>query len=252
MLRHARAEGAPYAIAVIDHQMPEMDGLMLAQAIGEDAELRGIALIMLSSMGHADSARLRELQIAACLVKPARAAQLRQALGLAWHSQKQEREHTRAQAAAPAARTEESSPLPAPSRLRVLVAEDNVINQKVAVKMLERLGCRVDIARDGREAVDMALQRTYDIIFMDGQMPTMDGEQATAEIRRRLESGLHVPIIAMTANAMQGDRERYLASGMDDYVPKPICATLLSGVLERWAPRLREPARVLPAVRAAS
>ncbi|MFO0578610.1 MAG: response regulator [Polyangia bacterium] len=252
VLRHARAEGSPYAIAVIDYQMPEMDGLMLAQALRADPELREIPLIMLSSMGHTDCARLRELQIAACLVKPARAAQLRQALGLAWHSQKKQPLPLRAPAAAPVPRIEAPSSSSAPSRVRVLVAEDNVINQKVAVKMLERLGCRVDIARDGREAVDMALQRPYDIIFMDGQMPTMDGEQAAAEIRRRLESGLHVPIIAMTANAMEGDRERYLASGMDDYVPKPICATVLSGVLDRWAPRLHEPALQNPAVRAAS
>jgi CheY-like chemotaxis protein len=123
-------------------------------------------------------------------------------------------------------------------RLKVLVAEDNVVNQKVAVRMLEKLGCRVDTVANGVEALAAHASGTYDLIFMDGQMPAMDGYAATAVIRaRETQTGQHIPIIAMTANAMQGDREECLAAGMDDYISKPIKSEELSLLLHKWQPR---------------
>jgi CheY-like chemotaxis protein len=233
-LRQAQAAGDPYQMAIVDHQMPEMDGMALALAIRSDVLLRDTVLVMLSSMARTASQNLAELEIAACLVKPARAGQLRQALATAWAA---------ANVGLP---PRPPSPTPAVRVLprvtaaaeqppkHVLVAEDNLVNQKVALKLLESLGCRVDVAANGRQAVEMVTRVPYDIVFMDCQMPEMDGEQATNEIRHQLTHRPRIPIIAMTASAMLGDRERCLAAGMDDYVPKPINKSDLSAALLRW------------------
>ena len=125
--------------------------------------------------------------------------------------------------------------MPGPA-LRVLVAEDNAVNQKVAMRMLERLGLRPDVAANGREAVEMCAMLPYDLIFMDCQMPEMDGYTATAEIRKRQGSNARVPIIAMTAEAMEGCREHCIAAGMDDYIAKPVRLDELIEALKKWAP----------------
>jgi len=129
----------------------------------------------------------------------------------------------------------------------VLLAEDNVVNQKVAVRMLEKLWCRVDVVTNGVEALAAHASGTYDLIFMDGQMPAMDGYTATAAIRaREAQTGQHIPIIAMTANAMQGDREACLAAGMDDYTRKPVKSEDLALLLQKWHPSSDRGAEPLP------
>jgi CheY-like chemotaxis protein len=130
------------------------------------------------------------------------------------------------------------------ARPRILLAEDHEMNQQVAVGMIERLGYRVDIVPNGAEAVAALQQGAYHVVFMDCQMPEMDGFEATREIRRREQEGSRIPIVAMTANVMQGDRERCLAAGMDDYISKPITRDRLELVLERWVPAGAEPGRL--------
>ena len=129
-----------------------------------------------------------------------------------------------------------SSQPPVVSGLRVLVVEDNAVNQKVAQRMLTGLGCRVDVAGDGREAIELWEVAAYDLVFMDLQMPVMDGLEATVELRRREPAGARVPVVAMTAHVLATDRERCLAAGMDDYISKPVRRRDVVRVLETFAP----------------
>jgi signal transduction histidine kinase/DNA-binding response OmpR family regulator len=249
-LRTARQAGDPYQIAVLGHRLADTDGEMLGRTIKEEPALQETVLVMLTSTGKRyDATRLKENGFAAYLANPLRDSQLLAALTTVWRARTQGvatelvTRHTLAKSRTRAA----GSPTPANKRIRarVLLAEDNPVNQKVAVRLLEKLGCRVDVATDGKEALKMVEKLPYDLVFMDCQMPEMDGYQATAEIRQRHGVGRDTPIIAMTAHAMQGDRDRCLAAGMDDYISKPLRSEELAAMLELWILRSGEaPERV--------
>ena len=232
-LRSAAGSGEPYDLAILDMQMPKMDGLELAHAIKQDPDISSTRLVLLTSMGQrGDGEEARKAGIEAYLTKPIRQVQLYDVLSMVMGSSE----------AAPS--PEGDRPLvtahtlkeaEARTRARLLLVEDNEVNQKVAARTLEKLGYRVDVADDGEEAVEAVSRTDYAAIVMDVQMPNMDGYEATAEIRRRESaSGHHIPVIAMTANALQGDREKALEAGMDDYIAKPVRAGELEEVLRRW------------------
>jgi len=211
-------------------QMPGMDGLALARAIKADPALASVHLIILSSVSQRGQvATAQQAGIAAFLTKPVRQSHLYKCLTTILGAA------ARRTGVAPIPNGQEKARLPI--HARVLVAEDNVINQKVVVRLLEKLGCRVDVAANGHEAITMLAQLAYDLVLMDCQMPEMDGFAATTAIRQReADSGQHTPIIAMTANAMQGDREYCLAAGMDDYISKPVKFDALAAMLRKWSP----------------
>jgi CheY-like chemotaxis protein len=214
-LRAAQTEGQPYPLAILDYQMPGMDGLELAQAIKADPCLAPIRLVLLSSVSQrGQGSAVQQAGMAAYLTKPVRQSHLYNCLLTVLDA-------ARPTAVLPVRRRPDATPLQL--HARVLVVEDNVVNQQVARRLLEKLGCRVDVAANGQEAVTVLARLAYDVVLMDCQMPEMDGFTATAAIREReAATGQHVPIIAMTANVMQGDRERCLAAGMDDYISKPV------------------------------
>jgi CheY-like chemotaxis protein len=231
-LEAAHRDGAPFQFVLLDYHMPEMDGAAVAAAIKARPEFRDTLVVMLTSVGHIGELRGTEgLQVDACLVKPVRQSQLLNTISSVW---------SRRQLAAipekPATRADSPHAGRFAGRgVRVLVAEDNVVNQKVAVKMLERLGVRADVAANGRQALEMFEALPYDLILMDCHMPEIDGYTATVELRRR-HPAQRVPIVAMTAEAMEGCRETCLSAGMDDYIAKPVKLADLSDALERWLP----------------
>jgi signal transduction histidine kinase/DNA-binding response OmpR family regulator/CHASE3 domain sensor protein len=236
LMHGAHAEQRPFDIVLIDHAMPGMDGETLGRAIKADAELRGAGLILITSGRFSeDGGRLRTAGFAALLMKPLlRPTQLRRAIEAAWLV-------AQSPTGAAATSVAPASVLPARPRAshagprrRVLVAEDNAINQRLAVHMLEKFGCQVDIAGNGREALRMSAEQPYDMIFMDCQMPEMDGYEATAEIRLREGHGARVPIVALTANVGDDDRRRCMSAGMDDFLTKPVMPEKLRQAVETW------------------
>jgi PAS domain S-box-containing protein len=239
VLQTACAAADPFHMALIDYQMPGMDGVTLARAIKADPLLRPTLLVMLTSLKQGNEAALiDEAGFAAYLLKPVRPWQLMDVITTVWLGQSADvKRPTRRPTPAKTRVSRAASPQAKPERVqaRVLVVEDNLTNQQVAQVMLEQFGCRVDMAANGREAVDMLDLLPYDIVFMDGEMPEMDGFEATAEIRRR-QADNHIPIVAMTARALQGDRERCLAAGMDDYISKPVQQEDFVAALARWVP----------------
>jgi PAS domain S-box-containing protein len=229
VLRAAAGRGEPYDLAVLDLMMPGMDGLELARAIKADPAIAGTRLVMLTSFGQrGQSATAREAGIEACLTKPVRQSQLFDCLATVMSQ------------APPTPRPPNPHPKLTMKEVQVvahkliLIAEDNVVNQKVAVRQLQKLGYRADSVANGREAVEALGRIAYDLVLMDCQMPEMDGYAATAEIRLREGAAKHTPIVAMTANALEGDRAKCLAAGMDDYVSKPVRPEELAAVLERF------------------
>ena len=236
-LREARAAGDPYQVALLDYQMPEMDGATLAAAIKADLLLSDTVVVMLTSVGH--WSELRNMQgagIDACLMKPVRQSQLLNTLATAWAKKLQSRAaiQTNAPEKVAALKSKLAGKFGG-TPVRVLVVEDNMVNQKVACRMLEKLGVSARMLRPtGCEAVQMCAMIPYDLIFMDCQMPEMDGYAATREIRLRERDGRHVPIVAMTAEAMSGARETCLAAGMDDYIAKPVERAQVTEKIHQW------------------
>jgi len=212
----AAARGAPFALVLLDYQMPDMDGFAVADAIMKHAQFAGATIMMLSSVGQrGDAARCREMGIASYLTKPIRQTVLLDAIQAALAGRV--RPSARRDAAgAPAASNGRS--------LSLLVAEDNPVNRALVIQLLKKRGHSVVVAENGVEAVAASEKQRFDAVFMDIQMPEMDGLEATAAIRKRETetSGVRLPIIALTAHAMKGDRERCLAAGMDGYLTKPI------------------------------
>jgi PAS domain S-box-containing protein len=215
-LQHMREAGQPFTLVLTDADMPEIDGFALAEAIKRDAQLGSTVIMMLSSADRpGEPAECERRGIVCHLLKPVKQSELLEAIRLALGTHAAEE----AEAAAHIA------PAQAVRPLRILVAEDSLVNQKLAINLLQRQGHAVVIANNGREAVAKWESQRYDLILMDVQMPEMDGLEATARIREKEQaSSRHIPIIAMTAHAMAGDRQRCLESGMDDYVSKPIRA----------------------------
>jgi signal transduction histidine kinase/CheY-like chemotaxis protein len=234
MLREAAARGTPYDIALVDMKMPGMSGAELAANVREEGALGRTQLILLTSMSSCDMAAAQAMGFAAYLNKPVRRSELHWRIAGVLDG---------TLAPSPALARPPSEPA-APAR--VLLVEDNRVNQEVGRAMLRKLGCEVDVAEDGRVGLEAAFAKHYDIVMMDCQMPNMDGFEATAAIRAR-ESQLEaaggrsaarrIPIIALTANAMKGDRERCLAAGMDDYLAKPFNKEQLEALLDRWLKR---------------
>ena len=219
LLRQARDHAEPFPLVLTDSHMPDMDGFGLVERIRQDPTLAGATIMMLTSGGQrGDAARCRELGVAAYLTKPIRQSELRTAI-LTVLGVKSAPPQDRSLVTRHSLRERRRN-------LRVLLVEDNVVNQRLAVRLLEKRGYSVVLAAHGREALDLldkAGFKGFDLVLMDVQMPEMDGLEATAAIREReMTTGAHLPIVAMTARAMKGDRERCLAAGMDGYVAKPI------------------------------
>jgi signal transduction histidine kinase/DNA-binding response OmpR family regulator/HPt (histidine-containing phosphotransfer) domain-containing protein len=224
--------GAAFDIGLVDDQMPGMDGIELASRIRRDSRWSALRLILQSTRDDLDNGSERSQLFTAVLTKPLRRSQLFSCLSRVMTLQ------PGATLTAPAA---EGAPAAAVSGVRavgpkILLVEDNAVNREVAVGMLENLGCSIETAENGRLAIDAMNCATYDAILMDCQMPVMDGLTATGEIRRREQTSgaARVPVIALTANAMEGDRERCLAAGMDDFLSKPFTQQQLATLLRRW------------------
>jgi CheY-like chemotaxis protein len=212
-LHRGLKEKDPFQIAIIDYQMPEMDGLTLANRIKDDPRTANVPVIMLTSLGNKLSDDMvKRFGIDVAMQKPVRQSELLDAIA---------KTMKRALAHAPKIAPQANDDRVKLAKMRVLVAEDNIVNQKVALRQLQKLGLYADAVSNGREVLEAMDRIGYDVVLMDCQMPELDGYQTTQAMRRH-EQFSDTYIIAMTANAMQGDREKCLDAGMDDYVPKPI------------------------------
>ena len=252
LLRHAVTHGPRYDFALLDFMMPSMDGIELGRIIKADPSLAQTKLLLLTSAGQrGDGQRAREAGLDGYLTKPVRQTHL-------WGCLTTIMGRVSPQSmSAPLATRHTVEEEHVRNRPPILVVEDNPVNQKLAVRLLEKMGYRADVAANGLEAVAATGRIPYAAVLMDCQMPEMDGFEATRIIREREESQSketddptldetfgdqvpRIPIIAMTANAMQGDQERCLAAGMDDYISKPIKPELLRTTLQRWALKQEE------------
>jgi signal transduction histidine kinase/AmiR/NasT family two-component response regulator len=234
LLREAADRHERFPIVLLDHMMPDMDGFAVAAEIQRDPKLAGATIIMLSSGRSGDAFdRCQELGIAAYLYKPICQSDLMRAMLSALAGGSRPQAVGGSSDATDSELTRGRSGTKAKGGLSILLVEDNRINQRVALRMLEKEGHHVTIAEDGKKALLAVEQNTFDLVLMDVQMPEMDGFETTSEIRAREQgTARHLPIIAMTARAIKGDRERCLASGMDDYVSKPVTSHELHRVLQ--------------------
>ncbi len=221
---HDAQLSSPISIVIVDLDMPGIDGLQLARTIREDPEMQAVHLIALTTLGKRSATQeAKRLGATACLTKPVRSVPLLDAL----------------LATIGAGREPDAQPRPTQALrpdVRVLVADDNLVNRRLALAQLAQLGLKADAVANGREAVTALVRTNYDVVLMDGQMPELDGYLATGEIREREGSDRHTIIIAMTADALSGDRQRCLAAGMDDYLSKPVKIADLRTMLTRWLP----------------
>ena len=225
-LREAQSTGRAFRLILLDCQMPDMDGFALAEIIHKDESLAGIKLMMLTSAGRAgDGARCRQAGISAYMSKPISQRELLE--GVCALLQRTPEKKAEALVTRHTLREQRK-------RRRVLVVEDNLVNQTLALRVLEKRGYEVTVAGDGQAALNELQKGSFDVVLMDVEMPVMDGLQATAAIREREKAdGGHTPIIAMTAHALKGDAERFIAGGMDAYVSKPIRTGELFATMER-------------------
>jgi signal transduction histidine kinase/CheY-like chemotaxis protein len=228
-LSRAAYAGTPYRLVLLDEQMPGIDGLAVLERIRGNPLLRGAVVMMLTSCDQVTSAaRCRQLGVETYLIKPISSSDLLGSIRLAVGAQ------TPAAAEAPVAAGIAASSL----SLRILLAEDNLVNQRVAMTMLSKMGHGITLATNGLEALEQWRQSDFDLILMDVQMPEMTGLEATRQIRREEAIGTHVPIVAMTASAMSEDRDRCLAAGMDDFISKPVSSTVIEQIITATFSRL--------------
>jgi CheY-like chemotaxis protein/HPt (histidine-containing phosphotransfer) domain-containing protein len=225
--------GDPFDLAILDMHMPEMDGGTLAAEIRRYRDARELPLVLLTSLGSWGELR-GGVEFAASLTKPLRPSQLYDTLMSVFGA-------APAGVQAPAPREGPVERLAERMPLRILVAEDNVLNQQLALLLLRKLGYRADVAADGLAALQALEREPYDVVLMDVQMPTMDGLEATRRIHQRWSEGRRPHVIAATANAMREEHEACLAAGMDDYLPKPIRVEELAAALSRCRPHLSPP-----------
>jgi signal transduction histidine kinase/CheY-like chemotaxis protein len=236
-MKRAQANAAPVQLVLVDFLMPGIDGFMMVAKIQEDASLRGVPVIMLTSSSDSGlPMRCREAGIHHCISKPVRLAELFDTVCQVLSAPRQTKSETPPREPLPdseSASGNDADPTVRP--LRILVAEDNLTNQKLIMHLLEKWGHRPVLANNGQEALDALNGGTFDLILMDLQMPLLDGLEATGRIRGCEQlTGEHIPIIAMTAHALVGDKERCLAAGMDAYISKPIQPPVLLGLLQKW------------------
>jgi CheY-like chemotaxis protein len=232
-LSAAREAGDPYGLILTDMHMPDMDGFTLVEQIRKRPEVSTATIMMLTSAGHrGDAARCQELGVSAYLLKPIRQSELREAVARVLGAREQE-------GAIPLVTRFSLQDAREPDAfLSVLIAEDNLVNQRLAVRLLEKRGHQVAVAATGIEALKALEKEKFDLVLMDVQMPEMDGLEATVAIRQKEKgSGLHQAIVALTAHAMKGDREKCLAAGMDGYLTKPIRPQELDHLLATYVAR---------------
>jgi two-component system, sensor histidine kinase and response regulator len=235
LLSKAVSEGRYYDLAVLDLMMPGMDGFELARSIKSDSLLAALPLVLLTSFGQrGDGETARQAGIAAYLTKPVRQSHLFDCLIMVINNLPGASNLHKALPGARVVARHNSREPRAISRKLILLAEDNIVNQKVAMRQIENLGFRVDTVANGREAIEALTRIPYDLVLMDCQMPEMDGYEASVEIRLHEANGQHIPIIAMTAHALEGDRQKCLDSGMDDYISKPVSTDDLARLLDLW------------------